>query len=241
MKRSNKAIYKYIMTNISREVKRTLNEARNLSNTVNHEIFNAIENVALEYDMEITSPEFINILSAVIKQAKNMSKNIQTTVTKEAIGKIFINWILGNPYNMNYTTRGYIKFILSYNGGKPLKYYSDDVYDISSEVNEEINNAVHDELLKLDDETLISLIQTYPIIQSLLYNEISNKQDEYGINLEKNDIYFEFGGNYESLANLIYDILKGNEPSIEENSEVDDYPPYGESILTNILVGEIKD
>lgn len=248
MKRSNKALYEQIMRNVSREVKQALlNEARKPANPVNPELFNAIENVALEYGMEVSSQEFIDILSTVIKQAKKMAKVSQTTVTKEVIGKIFINWILGNPYNMNYTSRGYIKFILSYHGGKPYTHFYnnqdviDDIYDTCSNINKELNQAVYDELLKLDKETLINLVQEYPVIQALLYDEIKDKEEEYGVNLKKNHVYFEFGGNYNSLADIIYDILTGKEPAIEDYTSANDYPDYSDTILPEVLEGYIKE
>lgn len=76
MKRNNKALYEQIMRNVSREVKRTLNE--NLENNeIIKKLCSCFNQLYVTYNIDISSPEFKEYIDSALSISINQIKQLQ--------------------------------------------------------------------------------------------------------------------------------------------------------------------
>ena len=158
MKRYNKALYEQIMRNVSKEVKRSLNEAKNMHIT-NHPIFDDITDLAVENNIDPSSKEWVSLI-------KNYLKTIATKTAKSMndydIVNIFQDWACGKPYNYGFTERDYIRYI---NKATSMKDYvdsdnTDPVYDSNLTIITMLLNNIDETIMEsnsvFDYETFIN-------------------------------------------------------------------------------------
>ena len=104
MKKNNKkALYEKIMQNVSKEVKRALNEARGISG---EQFFDDFSDIAVANGIDPGSKEWERIVKGYIKTLSNVK-----VMTDQDIINIFEDWACGKPYTAGFTKRDLIRYI----------------------------------------------------------------------------------------------------------------------------------
>lgn len=105
MKKNNKkALYEKIMQNVSKEVKRTLNEARGITG---QQFFDDFSDIAAANGIDPSSKEWQSIVKGYLKSLSTVKK----MMTDQDVVNIFEDWACGKPYTAGFTNRDFIRYI----------------------------------------------------------------------------------------------------------------------------------